>query len=268
MQFDWADLVRTIFSEQGAFVAAIVVLVVGFGLAYTVWKWVHRFAARAGITDAVEGTPFERTAQSFGTSTVGIVATLAGLFVYIGALVLALNLAQLLNVNLFWSRFASYLPRLFIAALALIVGLIAGDKAKLTVSEWLRSVKLPEADLIPEIVKYSIFYIAGLIALAQIGISTGALLILLAAYAFALVLLSGLAFKDLLAASAAGVYLLFSEPYTIGDEVEIDGKRGIVQEINMFVTHVETDGEEYIIPNQRVFRSGIVRIRGNDSART
>ena len=30
----------------------------------------------------------------------------------------------------------------------------------------------------------------------------------------------------------------------------------------MFVTHVESDGEEYIIPNKRVFNTGIVRIRG------
>jgi small-conductance mechanosensitive channel len=84
---------------------------------------------------------------------------------------------------------------------------------------------------------------------------------LLAAYAFGVVFLGGIAFKDMLAASAAGVYLLLAEPYVIGDEVEIDGKRGIVQEVDMFVTHVESDGEEYIIPNQRVMRSGIVRIR-------
>jgi small-conductance mechanosensitive channel len=261
MQIDWAELVRSLFSRETALAVSVLILILGLFVAYYVWRWVHRFSDRAGIGGAVEGTPFERTARSFGTSTVGIVAILAALFVYVASIVLALHFADLLNVQLFWSRFTGYLPRLFVAVLALIVGLIAGDKARLVVSERLRSVKLPEAGLLPELVKYSIFYIAALIALAQVGVATGALLVLLAAYAFGLVFLAGIAFKDLLAASAAGVYLLLTEPYVIGDKVVIDGKRGIVQEIDMFVTHVESDGEEYIIPNQQVMRSGVVRVR-------
>jgi len=37
--------------------------------------------------------------------------------------------------------------------------------------------------------------------------------------------------------------------------------RGIVQEVDMFVTRIESDGEEYIVPNSRVFEDGVVRIR-------
>jgi small-conductance mechanosensitive channel len=261
MQVDWPNVVRSLFSEEAAFVVSILILLLGLVVSYLVWRWVHGFCDRAGITDVVEGTPFERTARSFGSSTVGIVATLAALFVYVAAIILALQFSQLLSVELFWSRFTGYLPRLFVAALALIVGLIAGDKARLVVSNRLRSVKLPEAGILPELVKYSIIYIATLIALAQVGVATGALLVLLGAYAFGVVFVGGLAFRDLLAASAAGVYLLLAEPYAIGDEVEIDDRRGIVQEINVFVTHVESNGKEYIIPNQRVLRSGIIRIR-------
>jgi small-conductance mechanosensitive channel len=261
MQFDWAELIRSLFSEEAAVVVSILILILGLGLAYFVWRWVHTFADQAGLTEAVEGTPFERTVQSFGTSTVGIVATLVALFVYVGAIILSLQFSNILTVTAFWSRVTGSLPSVFIAALAMIVGIIAGDKARMMVSERLRGVKLPETSLLPELVKYSVFYIAALIALAQLGVATAALLILLAAYAFGLVFLSGLAFKDLLAASAAGIYLVLAQPYAIGDEVEIDGKRGIVQEIDMFVTHIESDGQEFIIPNQMVMRSGIVRIR-------
>ncbi|MFC7133992.1 MULTISPECIES: mechanosensitive ion channel domain-containing protein [Salinibaculum] len=261
MQFDWAELVRQVFSRESAFIVSILVLVLGIVVAYWVWRGVRGLLRGADVDDSVEGTPFERTAQSLGTSTVNILAVLTGLFVYVAAVIIALNIAQLLDGRLFWSRLTGYLPRLFIAAIAIVLGLVAGDKAALLVSDRLRSIKLPEAELIPEIVKYSIFYIAALLALAQIGVATSALLILLAAYAFGLVFLSGLAFKDLLAASAAGIYLLLVEPYAIGDEVEIDEKRGIVQEVDMFVTHIEADGEEYVIPNQRVLKSPIVRIR-------
>lgn len=261
MQFDWPRFIRQVFSQETAFTIAIAILVIGLILAYWTWRWVDSFLQGLDVDKAVEGTPFERSAQRLGTSTVSILSQLSGLFVYIGAIILALNIAQLLDTQLFWAQVTGYLPRLFIAAIAIVLGLVAGDKAALVVSDRLRSIKLPEAELIPDIIKYSIFYIAGLLALAQIGVVTNALLILLAAYAFGLVFLSGLAFKDLLAASAAGIYLLLVEPYAIGDKVEIDNKRGIVQEVDMFVTHIETDGEEYVIPNQRVIKSGIVRIR-------
>jgi len=258
---DWPEIIRTLFSPRGTFVVSLLVLGIGLLVAFLVWRASRQFMAELGVPDTVEGTPFERTARSLGTSTVGIISNLAALFIYIIAITIALNIAQLVQPEAYWTRFTAFLPDLFIAVFAIIIGLIAGDKAKLVVSERLRSVKLPEATLLPELVKYSIFYIAILIALAQLGVATMALLILLAAYAFGLVFLTGLALKDLLAASAAGLYLLLTEPYSIGDEVVIGDRQGIVQEVDMFVTHVESDGKEHIIPNQQVLRNGIARVR-------
>jgi small-conductance mechanosensitive channel len=258
---DWPELIRSVFSQETAFTLSVGVLVLGVVVSYLTWRWTHNVLGRMGVPGAVEGTPFERTAQGLGTSTAGIIATLSGLFVYIAMVIVALNIAQLLEVEAFWSQITGYLPRLFIAALAIIVGLIGGDKAELWVSERLRSIKLPEAEVLPVLVKYSVLYIAALVALAQIGVATTALLILLGAYSFGLILVTVFALKDLLAAGAAGVFLLLNQPYTIGDKVRIGDREGIVQEIDMFVTHVEDDDTEYIVPNQQVFRSGVVRVR-------
>jgi small-conductance mechanosensitive channel len=261
MQIEWAEWIRRVFSVETAFTLSVAILIAGVVLSYAVWRYIHVFLSNAGVPEAVEGTPFERTAQGLGTSTVGIIGILAAVFVYVLMVLLALNVAQLYEQPAIWERMTSFLPDLFIATLALIVGLIAGDKAKLVVGERLRSVKLPEAGILPELVKYSIFYLAAIVALGQLGIATSALLILLAAYTIGLVVLSGLAFKDLLAAGAAGLYLVLTQPYGIGDEVEIEGKRGIVQEVDMFVTHIESDEAEFIVPNQRVLRHGVVRYR-------
>lgn len=261
MLVDWSNLVETIFSAKGAVVLSLLILALGVVLAYAVWRTIRRLLFKYGVQEAVEGTPFERTVRGLGTSTIGLVSTLAAVFVYAGAVILALNVSQLFNTALFWSKLIGYLPDLFVAIFVLIIGLIAGDKARLVVSERLRSVKVPEAGVLPELVKYSIFFLAGLIALDQLRVATDALLILLGGYIFGLIFLLAIAFKQLLAAGAAGFYLVLAQPYSIGDEVEIDDRRGIVQEVNMLVTHVENDGEEYVIPNQRVFQSGIVRIR-------
>jgi small-conductance mechanosensitive channel len=262
MQVDVPRFIRRLFSEEAAFAFSVAVLVIGLVAAYLAWRWTQRALTASGFVDAVEGTPFERSVRAIGSSTIGLIASLVAVFVYVLAIVLALNIVQLLDIQLFWTRLTSYLPRLLIAALAVIVGVTAGYRAELAVSERLRSVKLPEVAFLGDVIKYSIFYVAALVALAQVGVSTNALLILLGAFAFGLVFLGGLAFRHLLAAAAAGVYLLLTEPYAIGDEVRIDDRRGVVQEVDVFITRVEANGEEYIIPNQEVFQSGVVRVRG------
>lgn len=258
---DVPELIRTLFSEETTVVVAILILFVGVVLGYLVWRMTRSMLEQAGVPDAVEGTVFERTLQNFGLSTVGLVAQLAAIFVYALAIFIALQTAQVINPTQFWTGFSTYLSQLFVAALAIIAGLIVGDKAALAVSERLRGVKLPQVSVLAPIVKYSVFYVAALVALGQLGVATTALVVLLGVYVFGVLFLGGLAFKDLLAAGAAGIYLLLSEPYSIGDEVVIGDHRGVVQEIDVFVTHVENDDAEFIVPNQRVFQSGITRFR-------
>ncbi|MCL9816982.1 mechanosensitive ion channel family protein [Natronocalculus amylovorans] len=240
---------------------AIFVVAVGFILSYIVAVINRRILIRAGVPDTIEGTAFERTARNFGTSTVTIIAKLSGYFILLLSILVALTIAELEYADLFWSGVAVFLPQLFVAVVILLIGVVLADKAELIVAERLRGVKLPEIGLIPAVVKYSVLFVAVLIALGQVGVATLALIILLGAYAFALVVFTALATHDLLASGAAGVYLLLNQPYGIGDEVRVDGQRGIVQEVDLFVTRIETDEEEHIIPNRNVFKNGIVRIR-------
>lgn len=243
------------------FLVASLIFVAGLVIGYFVGRLTRQLLRALGLQKTVEGTAFERTAQGLGTSTIGVLSQLVALAIYVGASLAALNVAGLINTQAVLPFLAGFLPKVFIAALAIIIGLVLGDKVGLLVSEELRGIKLPEVGVIPRIVRFSIFYIATLIALAQLGVATNALLIMLAAYAFGAVFLGGLAFKDLLAAGAAGVYVLLHQPYSIGDEVRVGDHRGIVQEVNLFVTHIENDGEEYIVPNREVFAGGVVRIR-------
>ncbi|MGM0605026.1 MAG: mechanosensitive ion channel domain-containing protein [Halobacteriota archaeon] len=242
---------------------AFFIVVVGFLMSYVVIVVNRRILERAGIPEAIEGTAFERTARDFGTSTVSIIAKLSGYFILLLSILVALTVTELEYADLFWSGVAVFLPQLFVAVIVLVIGVVLADKAELLVAERLRGVKIPDIGIIPTIVKYSVLFVSVLIALGQIGVATSALIVLLGAYAFALVVFTALATKDLLASAAAGVYLLLNQPYGIGDEVRVAGQRGIVQEVDLFVTRIETDDEEHIIPNRNVFRTGIVRIRSH-----
>ncbi|WP_299333517.1 mechanosensitive ion channel domain-containing protein [Haloplanus sp.] len=239
---------------------AFATAVTGLVLGWLARLLTGRLLRRAGVPVVIEGTTFERTAREFGTSTVAILAAIAGYFVFGIGLFAAIGVADVDYVAQFWNAVAGFLPRLFVAVIVLIVGVVVGDKAELLVSERFRGVKLPQTGVLPVVAKYSVFYLAALIALGQVGVATAALIILLGAYVFALVFLGGLAFRHLLSAGAVGTYLLLRQPYTIGDEIRIGDVRGIVQEMDLFVTHVETDGEEHVFPNSKVFTDGFVRI--------
>ena len=240
---------------------AIGIVAAGVIAAYAVMGVTSRLLDRIGVVETIEGTSFERTTNEFGTSTARIITQLSGAFTLLVAVFLAVTVADLRFADLFWGTVAVFLPRLFAALVVLVVGVVVADKVELLVSERLRGVKLPEIGLLPLLAKYSVLFVAVLIALSQIGVAVLALIVLLAAYALALIVFTALATKDLLASGTAGVYLLLHQPYSIGDEVTVGGRHGIVQEVDLLVTRIENDGEEYIVPNRTVLRDGIVRVR-------
>jgi small-conductance mechanosensitive channel len=236
------------------------ILLVGAGVSYLVVSFNRRLLERLGVPEAIEGTAFERSAREFGTSTVNILAQLSGYFTFLVFVVVTLTTLGV-RVSGIWTIVVAFLPQVFVAILVIVLGLVVGDKVGVFVDERLRSVKIPEVGILPALAKWSVVYVAALVALAQVRVATSALLVLLGAYAFALVVLPAIAFRDLLASASAGVYLLLTEPYAIGDRVRIGGVEGVVQEMDVFATRVESDGEEYLVPNRKAMTEGVVRIR-------
>ncbi|MEZ3143373.1 mechanosensitive ion channel domain-containing protein [Halobaculum sp. MBLA0143] len=242
-------------------VVLAVVLAVGAVVSYAVVSFNRRLLERLGVSESIEGTAFERTVRGFGVSTVTILARLSGYFVFLVFVVVGLTTAGVESVTALWGVAVAFLPRVFVAVLVLVAGLIVGDKTGLLVDERLRGVKIPEVGLLPLLTKWSVVYVAALIALAQIGVATTALIVLLGGYLAAAVVLSAVALRDLLASGSAGLYLLLTQPYGIGDRVQIGDVEGVVQEIDVFVTHVETDEMVYLVPNRRAVRDGVARVR-------
>ena len=240
---------------------ALAVAVVGIVGAILLGALTTRILVGLGVPDAVEGTAFDRTAREFDTSTVEVLRSLVRLFVLGVTFLSVLAVANIAVAAGFWGRTIEFLPQVFFALVILIVGVVVGDKVQLVIGERLTGIKLPEVGIFPRLAKFTVFYVAVLVALSQLGVATLALVVLLAGYLFAVVFLGGLALSDLLQSAAAGSYLLLEQPYAIGDEVEIGNRRGVVQEVNLFVTHIEDDGEEFIIPNNTVFETGVIRIR-------
>jgi len=56
----------------------------------------------------------------------------------------------------------------------------------------------------------------------------------------------------------AGVLIAVTQPLRLGDEVEIEGDRGIVEEIGLTYTWIRTpDGERLVVPNEKLASTSI-----------
>ena len=88
-----------------------------------------------------------------------------------------------------------------------------------------------------------------LAAISKLGINTNSLAAVLAAAGFAI----GMAFQGTLGNFASGVMLILFKPFRVGDYIEAGGTSGIVEEIQIFSTHLRTgDNIAIVVPNGQI----------------
>jgi small-conductance mechanosensitive channel len=76
----------------------------------------------------------------------------------------------------------------------------------------------------------------------------------------------GFASQRTLGNFVAGLLIAFTQPLRLGDEVELDGTRGVVEEIGLIYTFVRTDNDDrLVIPNEKLasdtIRNSTIRSR-------
>lgn len=71
----------------------------------------------------------------------------------------------------------------------------------------------------------------------------------------------GFAFQDILSNLLAGILILLRQPFEIGDQIEVEGQIGTVEDITIRETQLKTfGGEKIVIPNAEVYQS-VVRVQ-------
>ncbi len=112
--------------------------------------------------------------------------------------------------------------------------------------------------------RYVILILAALTCLQVFGIDATSFAAVIAAAGFAI----GLAFQNSLSNFSAGVMLLVFRPFKVGDVVNVSGYTGIIAEIELFTTRMDTfDNRRIIIPNSQVFASTIENVSFHSTRR-
>ncbi|MEM6656273.1 MAG: mechanosensitive ion channel family protein [Planctomycetota bacterium] len=108
-----------------------------------------------------------------------------------------------------------------------------------------------------KLARWLVLLLAGLMCLGYFGVPTTSFAAVIGAAGLAI----GLAFQGTLSNFAAGAMLLLFRPFKVGDAVNVADQLGIVDEISIFTTIIDTfDNRRIIIPNGSVFGSVIENI--------
>lgn len=78
----------------------------------------------------------------------------------------------------------------------------------------------------------------------------------------------GFAFRDVLQNFLAGILILLSEPFRIGDQIKVNDFEGTVKEIQTRATFIHTyDGRTVVIPNSNLFTNSVTVNTANEKRR-
>jgi small conductance mechanosensitive channel len=137
------------------------------------------------------------------------------------------------------------------AAVVIVVGLLAARWLGKLVDGWLnrKAMEPPMRMLVVRILKLLIFVLALVIALGTAGMDVTALIAGIGVAGVGM----GLAVQGVLSNLVAGLTIIFTKPYRVGEYIEIVGVQGVVKTIELFTTTLEhADRSRVVIPNRKI----------------
>ncbi len=156
----------------------------------------------------------------------------------------------------------SYLVRIASVIAILLGALFVSGLVKSWVERGLARIKFDATltKFFATLTRWFILLIAVLGCLELFGIKTTSLAAVIGGASLAI----GLAFQGSLSNVAAGIMLLVFRPFSVGQVIEAAGQLGVVEEVGLFTTHMNTfDKRHVIIPNGQIFGATIVNFSRN-----
>ena len=116
-------------------------------------------------------------------------------------------------------------------------------------------VELILQEFVKSVARVLLYVLLALSVLGYLGFDTTSVIALLAAAGLAV----GLALKDSLNNFASGVMLILTQPFKVGDFVEVAGQMGVAEKITLLNTVMRTgDNREITVPNGQIYRDKLV----------
>lgn len=165
---------------------------------------------------------------------------------------LELELAQLQNVyDLITEFLVKYSFQLLGALIIFLLGLWLAAKVANTVGRQLEkhNVDVTLATFVTHLVRILIIIMIAIVALGKLGISVTPMVAAIGAASLG----AGLAIQGMLSNYAAGVTIIVTRPFIVGNTITVKGTTGLVKDIRLGLTILTNEeGEQISIPNKHI----------------
>ncbi len=177
-------------------IVAILVFIIGWIIAVLIEKGLNQFFSIIKLDGAVEATGLNEMAGKAGVRIRAsrLISAIVKWFFILVFLVAALDIVGLSQVNVFLQEVLGYLPQVLIAVLVIVIASLVSDGLGKAVSSSARIADLKVANLLGQVVRWSIWVFAIIISLGQLGIATQFVEILFTGIVAMLAIAGGLAF--------------------------------------------------------------------------
>ena len=152
-----------------------------------------------------------------------------------------------MDIEIILGLFYDYTPNIIFGAIIFILFWFFSKVVQYGIKNLLQATN-PETNVstvIASIIKNFIVIIGFITALGTVGINVSAIVAGLGLTGFAF----GFAFKDMLSSFISGIMIFIYQPFTLGDIIEVDGKKGKVVDINLRYVTLEGEGSKMLVPN-------------------
>ncbi|SDJ66480.1 small conductance mechanosensitive channel [Ferrimonas sediminum] len=162
------------------------------------------------------------------------------------------ELAQMETVYRLVTEFlVNYSFQLLGAMVIFLVGVWVGGKVSKAVLALMtrHEIDVTLSTFVANIVKVLVIVLIGIIALGKLGISVTPLVATIGAASLG----AGLALQGMLSNYAAGITIIITRPFVVGNTITVQGVSGVVKEIQLGLTMLTNeDGQLISIPNKHI----------------
>lgn len=177
-------------------VIAIIIFIVGWVVGSLVGKLISQIISSLKVDNALKSAGFESLVKRAGhdLDSGAFIGGLVKWFIIVVFLVAAVDALGLTDVNLFLRDVLAYLPRVIVAVLILLVGVVVADVMRKVVVGTARAAGMPSANFLGAVTKWSIWIFAVLTALVELNIAVAFINTLFTGVVVAISLAFGLSF--------------------------------------------------------------------------
>ena len=149
---------------------AVVILVIGWAVGRGLGKGVSKILDRAGVDDALRRTPIGKAIERGGVSLVHFFDLVVRWFVYLIAILAAVNVLEITVLSNFMSTVVTYLPSFIAGLFILLVGFIIADFVGDAVSVVGKEANIEYHAILSTIVRFTLYFVVLIIGLSTMKI--------------------------------------------------------------------------------------------------